>query len=74
MRNRRVCSEEAGSLQRTRSQHLVNRLKEDYMNYLEFMNRSPEDIYLAIMDRLGVKLMPAVEHDHNDRSWAEGLR
>ena len=48
-------------------------LQEDYMNYLEFMNRSPEDIYLAIMDRLGVKLMPAVEHDHNDRSWADDL-
>ena len=32
-----------------------------------------EDIYLAIMDRLGVKLGPAVEHDHNDRSWAEEL-
>ena len=44
------------------------------MNYIEFMSRSPEDIYLAIMDRLGVKLVPAVEHDHNDRSWAEGLR
>ena len=43
------------------------------MNYLEFMTRSPEDIYLAIMDRLGVKLVPAVEHDHNDRSWAEEL-
>mgnify|MGYP001100841171 CR=1 FL=1 len=43
------------------------------MNYLEFMTRSPEDIYLAIMDRLGVKLGPAVEHDHNDRSWAEEL-
>jgi hypothetical protein len=36
------------------------------MNYIEFMTRSPEDIYLAIMD--------AVEHDHNDRSWADGLR
>jgi hypothetical protein len=47
--------------------------KGGYMNYLEFMTRSPEDIYLAIMDRLGVKLGPAVEHDHNDRSWAEDL-
>jgi len=43
------------------------------MSYTEFMTRSPEDIYLAIMDRLGVKLAPAVEHDHNDRSWAEDL-
>ena len=43
------------------------------MNYIEFMTRSPEDIYLAIMDKLGVKLGPAVEHDHNDRSWAEEL-
>ena len=43
------------------------------MNYLEFMTLSPEDIYLAIMDKLGVKLVPTVEHDHNDRSWAEDL-
>ena len=43
------------------------------MSYTEFMTRSPEDIYLAIMDKLGVKLVPAVEHDHNDRSWAEEL-
>ncbi len=43
------------------------------MNYTDFMTRSPEDIYLAIMDKLGVKLVPAVEHDHNDRSWAQDL-
>ena len=39
--------------------------------YEEFMSRSPEEVTLAIFDRLGVKLTPRLNHDDNDRSWAE---
>lgn len=27
---------------------------------------------LAKLDRLGIKVIPAFDHDDNDRSWAEG--
>jgi hypothetical protein len=40
--------------------------------YEEMMERSAEDIYLAIMDKLGVKLSgfeTTVEQDREDRSW-----
>ncbi len=39
--------------------------------YEEFMSRSPEEVTLAIFDKLGVKLTPRLNHDDSDRSWAE---
>jgi len=39
--------------------------------YQEFMSRSSEEVTLAIFDKLGVKLTPKVNHDDNDRGWAE---
>ena len=42
--------------------------------YEEMMERSAEDVYLAIMDKLGVKLSGSettIDQDKEDRSWAD---
>lgn len=40
-------------------------------NYIDFMERSEEEVYLALMDKLGVNLIPGFEHDPADTGWAE---
>ena len=39
--------------------------------YEEMMERSAEDVYLAIMDKLGVKLSGSEVTEDKDRSWAK---
>ncbi len=42
--------------------------------YEEFMSRSAEDVYLAIMDKLGVKVIPDNYYDETSRAWASNAK
>lgn len=41
--------------------------------YQYFMEMTDYEVYLAFMDQIGVKVIPEVEHDPDDNSWADNL-
>lgn len=38
----------------------------------DFVNRSEEEIFWAIMDKLQVIVIPGFDYDDSDTTWAEG--